>query len=223
MIAGHAVLLPGGSLQDLPHRLHPGAAVGAGDRVADRDGGLRLRGLRRRGRRPVRALARHSICCSSGARGPGAREGGRRRTDQLDVRHEGMLGLLLETLTLRDPPPPATPRPSPTTRTSSPARRACPSATRGRPTAACCTTSARRRWDHLLSAARSCTGRAAADRAPSGRRRAPAVRVEGLGEVATAVLAHHERVDGQGYPDGLVGDDIRSRRASCRSPRSTTC
>jgi HD-GYP domain-containing protein (c-di-GMP phosphodiesterase class II) len=26
--------------------------------------------------------------------------------------------------------------------------------------------------------------------------------------VATAVLAHHERVDGQGYPDGLSGDDI---------------
>jgi putative nucleotidyltransferase with HDIG domain len=34
------------------------------------------------------------------------------------------------------------------------------------------------------------------------------LRVEGLGEVATAVLAHHERVDGQGYPDGLSGDDI---------------
>jgi HD-GYP domain-containing protein (c-di-GMP phosphodiesterase class II) len=34
------------------------------------------------------------------------------------------------------------------------------------------------------------------------------LRVEGLGEVATAVLAHHERIDGQGYPDGLAGDDI---------------
>ena len=34
------------------------------------------------------------------------------------------------------------------------------------------------------------------------------LRVEGLGEVATAVLAHHERIDGQGYPDGLSGDDI---------------
>jgi putative nucleotidyltransferase with HDIG domain len=34
------------------------------------------------------------------------------------------------------------------------------------------------------------------------------LRVEGLGEVATAVLAHHERIDGRGYPDGLVADDI---------------
>jgi HD-GYP domain-containing protein (c-di-GMP phosphodiesterase class II) len=34
------------------------------------------------------------------------------------------------------------------------------------------------------------------------------LRVEGLGEVAAAVLAHHERIDGQGYPDGLAGDDI---------------
>jgi putative nucleotidyltransferase with HDIG domain len=34
------------------------------------------------------------------------------------------------------------------------------------------------------------------------------LRVEGLGEVATAVLAHHERMDGQGYPDALAGDDI---------------
>jgi hypothetical protein len=32
--------------------------------------------------------------------------------------------------------------------------------------------------------------------------------VEGLGDVATAVLAHHERTDGHGYPDGLAGDDI---------------
>ena len=31
------------------------------------------------------------------------------------------------------------------------------------------------------------------------------LRVEGLGEVAHAVLAHHERIDGHGYPDGLVG------------------
>ena len=34
------------------------------------------------------------------------------------------------------------------------------------------------------------------------------LRVEGLGEVANAVLAHHERIDGHGYPDGLAGDDI---------------
>jgi putative nucleotidyltransferase with HDIG domain len=34
------------------------------------------------------------------------------------------------------------------------------------------------------------------------------LRVEGLGDVATAVLAHHERTDGSGYPDGLAGDAI---------------
>ena len=34
------------------------------------------------------------------------------------------------------------------------------------------------------------------------------LRVEGMGEVAAAVLAHHERIDGKGYPDGLSGDGI---------------
>ena len=34
------------------------------------------------------------------------------------------------------------------------------------------------------------------------------LRVEGMGEVAAAVLAHHERIDGKGYPDGLAGDSI---------------
>jgi putative nucleotidyltransferase with HDIG domain len=33
-------------------------------------------------------------------------------------------------------------------------------------------------------------------------------RVEGYGPVANIILAHHERVDGLGYPNGLVGDDI---------------
>jgi putative nucleotidyltransferase with HDIG domain len=33
-------------------------------------------------------------------------------------------------------------------------------------------------------------------------------RVHGYGEVAEIILAHHERVDGAGYPRGLVGDDI---------------
>ncbi len=32
--------------------------------------------------------------------------------------------------------------------------------------------------------------------------------VEDYAEVATIVRHHHERVDGQGYPDGLVGDEI---------------
>jgi putative nucleotidyltransferase with HDIG domain len=33
-------------------------------------------------------------------------------------------------------------------------------------------------------------------------------KVEGYNEIAKIVRHHHERVDGQGYPDGLVGDEI---------------
>jgi len=32
--------------------------------------------------------------------------------------------------------------------------------------------------------------------------------IEGYGPVAEIVLAHHERIDGKGYPQGLAGDDI---------------
>ncbi len=32
--------------------------------------------------------------------------------------------------------------------------------------------------------------------------------VDGYGPVADIILAHHERLDGKGYPDGLVADDI---------------
>src|SRR3954467_2210785 len=33
-------------------------------------------------------------------------------------------------------------------------------------------------------------------------------RVSGYGPVAEIILAHHERIDGGGYPNGLAGDDI---------------
>jgi putative nucleotidyltransferase with HDIG domain len=134
-----------------------------------------------------------------------------RRTDQLDVRHEGMLGLLLETLSLRDP---------------NAARHAAAVAHYAHELARAAGLSAREQAvvhtagllhdigkealpDHLL------VGRSPLH--PQERRllqRHPVdgarllLRVEGLGEVATAVLAHHERIDGQGYPDGLSGDDI---------------
>ena len=90
---------------DVPHGLHPGAAVG--DRLGrdDRDGRLRLRGLRRR-RSSACSRSRSastSCCCARCSRARRTREEIERRTDQLDVRHEGMLGLLLETLALRDP------------------------------------------------------------------------------------------------------------------------
>jgi putative nucleotidyltransferase with HDIG domain len=33
-------------------------------------------------------------------------------------------------------------------------------------------------------------------------------RIEGYGPVADIIIAHHERVDGKGYPNGISGDDI---------------
>jgi putative nucleotidyltransferase with HDIG domain len=33
-------------------------------------------------------------------------------------------------------------------------------------------------------------------------------RLDGYGAVADIILAHHERIDGHGYPNGLAGDDI---------------
>jgi putative nucleotidyltransferase with HDIG domain len=33
-------------------------------------------------------------------------------------------------------------------------------------------------------------------------------RIEGYGPIAEIILAHHERVDGGGYPNGIAGDDI---------------
>jgi putative nucleotidyltransferase with HDIG domain len=33
-------------------------------------------------------------------------------------------------------------------------------------------------------------------------------RIEGYGPVADIIIAHHERVDGRGYPNGLIGDEI---------------
>src|SRR5262249_1774052 len=42
----------------------------------------------------------------------------------------------------------------------------------------------------------------------SGRGFGIAQRVEALRGVAPIIRAHHERLNGQGYPDGLRGDDI---------------
>jgi hypothetical protein len=42
------------------------------------------------------------------------------------------------------------------------------------------------------------------------------------GPVAEIVRAHHERMDGRGYPRGLSATRSRPSRASSRSPRSTT-
>jgi len=134
-----------------------------------------------------------------------------RRTDQLDVRHEGMLGLLLETLSLRDPYA---------------ARHAAAVAHYAHELARAAGLSDREQAVvHTAGLLHDIGKEALPDHVLVGRNelhpqerrlleRHPAdgarllLRVEGLGEVATAVLAHHERIDGQGYPDGLAGDAI---------------
>lgn len=134
-----------------------------------------------------------------------------RRTDQLDGRHEGMLGLLLETLALRDP---------------SAARHAAAVAHYAHELARAAGLSERERAvvhtagllhdlgkealpDHILlgRAELPRTERRLIERHPADGARL-LLRVEGMGEVAAAVLAHHERVDGRGYPDALVGERI---------------
>jgi putative nucleotidyltransferase with HDIG domain len=134
-----------------------------------------------------------------------------RKRDQLDVRHEGMLGLLLETMALRDP---------------SAARHAAAVAHYGIELARAAGLNEREQAlvhtagllhdigkealpDHVLlgRAPLDAEERRLLERHPADGARL-LLRVEGLGEVATAVLAHHERIDGRGYPDGLSGDDI---------------
>jgi putative nucleotidyltransferase with HDIG domain len=134
-----------------------------------------------------------------------------RRTDQLDVRHEGMLGLLLETLALRDP---------------SAARHAAAVAHYAHELARAAGLSEREQAivhtagllhdlgkealpDHILLGRNELhpAERRLIERHPADGARL-LLRVEGMGEVAAAVLAHHERIDGRGYPDGLTGDTI---------------
>jgi putative nucleotidyltransferase with HDIG domain len=134
-----------------------------------------------------------------------------RRTNQLDVRHEGMLGLLLETLALRDP---------------SAARHAAAVAHYAHQLARAAGLSEREQAIvHTAGLLHDLGKEALPDHILIGRselhpaelrliKRHPAdgarllLRVEGMGEVAAAVLAHHERIDGKGYPDGLAGDSI---------------
>ncbi len=134
-----------------------------------------------------------------------------RRTNQLDVRHEGMLGLLLETLALRDP---------------SHARHAAAVAHYAHQLARAAGLSEREQAIvHTAGLLHDLGKEALPDHILIGRselhpaelrliKRHPAdgarllLRVEGMGEVAAAVLAHHERIDGKGYPDGLAGDSI---------------
>ena len=110
-------------------------------------------------------------------------------------------------------------------RATSPSTSGCPRATRSsRTPPACCTTSASSRcptasWS---AAARS------TDADWRGIRRHPDIGADLLrdigvyGPVAEIVRAHHERIDGRGYPRGLRATRSRRSRGSSRSPRSTT-
>jgi putative nucleotidyltransferase with HDIG domain len=213
MIAGHTVLLRGGSLLTMFRTVYLPVLpweLATASLTAMAVYGFEVYGQAVIGLFVV-SLATCQLLLRAVLRGQVNEEEVERRTDQLDVRHEGMLGLLLETLSLRDP---------------NAAHHAAAVAHYAYELARAAGLSAREQAvvhtagllhdigkealpDHLL------VGRSPLH--PQERRllqRHPVdgarllLRVEGLGEVATAVLAHHERIDGQGYPDGLAGDDI---------------
>jgi HD domain len=213
MVAGHIVLTRGGSLRDMFVRVFLPVVpweLATGAMTAMAVYGFELYGTGVVGLF-VLALGVCQLLLRSLLKGYESREEVVRRKTQLDVRHEGMVGLLLETLALRDP---------------GAARHAAAVAHYCRELAA-----AAGLGEHEQAVAHTAgllhdLGREALpDHVLLGRgdlhaaerrlvERHPAdgarllLRVEGLGEVAHAVLAHHERIDGHGYPDGLAGDDI---------------
>jgi putative nucleotidyltransferase with HDIG domain len=134
-----------------------------------------------------------------------------RRTDQLDVRHEGMLGLLLETLSLRDP---------------NAAHHAAAVAHYAHELARAAGLSAREQAvvhtagllhdigkfsfpDAILLAEQPLSDEdwRIVRRHPEEGARVVA-RMEAYGPVADIILGHHERWDGQGYPRGLIAETI---------------
>jgi putative nucleotidyltransferase with HDIG domain len=213
MIAGHTVWLRGGSLRELFRTVYVPVLpweLATASITAMAVYGFELYGAGVVGIFAV-ALAVCQLLLRSLLTGHANGEEVERRRDQLDVRHEGMLALLLETLTLRDP---------------TAARHAAAVARYAHELARIAGLSERECAivhtagllhdigkqalpDHLLLGRAEIQGeeRRLIERHPTDGARV-LLRVEGLGEVATAVLAHHERMDGHGYPDGLAGDDI---------------
>lgn len=213
MIAGHTVWLRGGSLRELFRTVYAPVLpweLATASITAMAVYGFELYGTGVIGIFAV-ALAVCQLLLRALLKGHAHGEEVERRRDQLDVRHEGMLALLLETLTLRDP---------------TAARHAAAVARYAHALARVAGLSERECAivhtagllhdigkqalpDHLLLGRAELRGeeRRLIERHPADGARV-LLRVEGLGEVATAVLAHHERMDGHGYPDGLGGDDI---------------
>jgi putative nucleotidyltransferase with HDIG domain len=213
MIAGHTRLLRGGSLAEmlrtvflpvLPWEL--ASAVMTAMAVY----GFEVFGAGIIGLFAV-ALGVYQLLLRALLEGQARSEEVERRTDQLDVRHEGMLGLLLETLALRDP---------------SAARHAAAVAHYAHELARAAGLSEREQAvvhtagllhdigkqalpDHIILGCGPLLAdeRRLVERHPAEGARL-LLRVDGMGEVAAAVLAHHERADGRGYPDGLAGEAI---------------
>jgi putative nucleotidyltransferase with HDIG domain len=213
MIAGHVVLLRGGSLTRMFRFVYlpvlPWELV-TGSLTAMAVYGFELYGAGIIGLFAL-ALGVCQLLLRALLQGQADGEEVVRRTDQLDIRHEGMVGLLLETLALRDP---------------TAARHAAAVAHYAHELARAAGLSEREQAvvhtagllhdigkealpDHILLGRSElhAAERRLVERHPADGARL-LLRVEGLGEVANAVLAHHERIDGHGYPDGLAGDDI---------------
>jgi putative nucleotidyltransferase with HDIG domain len=213
MIAGHMRLLRGGSLVEMVRTVFVPVLpweVASAVMTALAVYGFEVYGAAIIGLFAL-ALGAYQLLLRALLEGQARSEEIKRRTGQLDVRHEGMLGLLLETLALRDP---------------SAARHAAAVAHYAHELARAAGLSEREQAvvhtagllhdlgkealpDHILlgGAELPRTERRLIERHPCDGARLLA-RVEGMGEVATAVLAHHERVDGRGYPDALVGEHI---------------
>jgi putative nucleotidyltransferase with HDIG domain len=213
MVASHIVLMRGGSLKEMFGRVFLPVVpweLATGSMTA-----MAVYGFEKYGSGVVGlfvlALGVCQLLLRSLLRGNEHGEEVLRRKDQLDVRHEGMVGLLLETLALRDP---------------SAARHAAAVAHYSRELARAAGLGEHEQAvahtagllhdigkealpDHILLGRSDlhAAERRLVERHPADGARL-LLRVEGLGEVAHAVLAHHERIDGHGYPDGLSGEDI---------------